>query len=113
MRFLNILFAVIYLCLQLGEPTRSAAQDWADSVEHKVAHNVQLFGQAIVQLSETASSGTKKDKSGDVPPLLGDLLSLLPQVSTAQLANYSGQPHTYYLSVAQLLASPRAPPVLA
>jgi|GEM_PF-2931079 len=111
MRLLNILFAVIYLCLQLGEPTRSAAQDWADSVEHKVAHNVQLFGQAVVQLSETEPSGSKKDKSGDIPQLFGKLFALLPQV--AELASYAGQPHTYYLSVAQLLASPRAPPVLA
>lgn len=113
MRFLNILFAVIYLCLQLGEPTRSAAQDWADSVEHKVAHNVQLLGQAVVQLSETESSGSKEDKSGDIPQLFGKLFALLPQVAVAELASYAGQPHTYYLSVAQLLASPRAPPVLA
>lgn len=111
MRLLNILFAVIYLCLQLGEPTRSATQDWADHIERKTAHNSQFTLPSVVQLAEAESSGSKKDKSGDSPQFFAQLPTFRHQYN-ANLLLAKAQPATYYQSIAQLLASPRAPPSL-
>lgn len=110
MRFFNILFAIIYLCLQLGEPTRSAAQDWADSVEHKVSHNVQLFSQPALQLNE-AEAGNK-EKSADTPPAFALPLALNQLPVLTFVSAVVGQTAQLHHAVLLLLASPRAPPAL-
>lgn len=109
MRFFNVLFAIIYLCLQLGEPTRSATQDWLDSIQHKVSHNVPLFSQAAVQLSEADASS--KEDSSDTPPAFALLLALKPLPSLTP-ESAAGQPEPWHHDVQLLLASPRAPPAL-
>ncbi len=107
MRLLNIFLVVFYLSVALADQTRSAAQDWADTIEAKFGHSQTLVSQPGVKLADAEAP---KEPENKTPALLSAVRQPLALIGTAEtvvpvivsVKNYS-----------VLASAPRAPPQLA
>lgn len=107
MRLLNIFLVVFYLSVLLADRTRSAAQDWADTIEAKFSHSQTLISQPGVKLADAEAPKEPENKTTALLSARRQPLALIGPAVTAAASVISVKNYSV------LASAPRAPPQLA
>lgn len=106
MRFVQLVLAVLYVFALLSGTTKSASEDWVDTVEAKFYSSQLLSSSTTAAVTEPLSDDKKKDSP---PVLTSHTLQWSVEVQSTSVAGCIENP---VLGRPVVQAMPRAPPVL-